>query len=291
MYFREVFLIIMKNRFITALLVTSLVCAAVMTGCGSKESAPESAASSAEESSEESSSEEEVSEESALSSEETAFSEEEAAPEDSVAETEEYPTMTPTEENVFDPGFEPETIMDENYDPTVVEDPVIPESPDGEGAISFTGQKVNVSADTAAAEIGKDYTVNDASGNALYTIRIDSMENTEKRSDFEEEAANVILVNYTVTSQSAADPVFVGASGFRLTDENGTAFRSYEFDPEAMPSTQIAPLAKGETGSFSIAYAVDQAPSALSLVFGDPEGADTWQYKLEASSDLLAGLK
>jgi len=279
----------MKYRFIAVILASALLTAGILGGCGSKETSSEtaSAAESQESTVEEDSS---APEETEASSDETEFSEAEADSSESEAETEEYPTMTPTEDNVFDPGFEPQTIMDESFDPTVVEDPDIPESPDGEGTVSFAGEKVSVSADAVAAEIGSDCTVKDPSGAALCSVKIDSMEVSDIRSDFEEDAANVILVRYTVSGVESSDPVYVGPSSFRLIDESSTACRSYELDPEAEPQSQIAPLGKGESGSFCIAFALDKKPSELTLVYGDPESTGSGQYTLAASQDLLAAL-
>ncbi|MBQ6468722.1 MAG: hypothetical protein IJJ50_01545 [Lachnospiraceae bacterium] len=276
----------MKHITAALLLSIALLLGTVLTGCGSKAASEAPEASSSSESEEKETTAESSETVKAVSSE-TGVPE----PEDSSSAEEPVPTMTPTEDNEFDPGFNPQTIIDENYDPTVVEDPVIPPSPDGEGTVSFQGEKVSVAQDAEAAEAGREYPVTDAAGASSYTLRIDSMELTDMRSDFEEDASNVVLVRYTVTSVASSDPVFAGASGFRLVDGNNIACRSYELDPEAEPLSQISPLSKGESGSFCIAFAVEGAPSSLTLVFGDPAGTGARQYTLKASSSLIAGLK
>ena len=275
----------MKYQKAVVILSVAAMLGFTLSGCGSGKSSSDTA-SSAETASV--SGEASVPEDSSADSLSEPASDTESA--ESFSEEDSAPPITPTEDNDFDPGFNPQTIIDENFDPTEAEEPFIPDTPDGEGALSFAGEQVKTGAETKTAEIGKEYSVTDTSGNALYSVRIDSMELTDARSDFEEDASNVVIVRYTVTSVSSSDSVYVGALGFRLTDENNKAFRSYELDPETEPGSQISPLSKGETGSFCIAYAVEGSPSSLSLVFGDPDGSGSWQYILPAASDLISGL-
>ena len=200
---------------------------------------------------------------------------------------EEVPTIAPSEDEAFDPGFEPKTIIDENYDDATVEDPVIPESPDGEGAVAPEGTQVEMQEDTVRASLGEVMTVSGEDGNPLYTITVDSMELTDERNSYADPEEQIVKILYTVENTSSDEPVFAGPFRFRLTDENGLACRTYEQDTAVESRADIIPVEKGASAQFAIAYAIDGAPGGLTLLFEDA-GA---QYALEAPEDLLAALR
>ena len=281
----------MKYKVIAALLACAMgIC--LISGCGKNASESSGADSSVIESIAEKP--EEPKEESAEESVPAGLAEQ-GSPDyvESNPDVEAIPTIDASQGEQYDPGFNPQTVIDENFDPTTVEDPVIPDSPDGEGAVMPSGETVEIGSDAKHASVGEECSVpgTGSSDEAAYSVRVDSIELTPERNNYSDEEANVVKVVYTVTSISAADPVFVGPFRFRLTDENGTASRTYEQDTAVDSRADILPVESGSSGTFSIAFALDGRPSSLTLIFEDTDAENAVQYLIDVPGEVISAIK
>lgn len=149
----------------------------------------------------------------------------------------------------------------------------------GEEIVAFEpGEKVIPAENSTEAE--KNSIVLEKDGKDYYGLTIDKIELTDKRNPYEEEADQVIAVTFTYENYAVDSMLLIGSSRFHMADEDGLACAAYSLETS---ETEIMPIAVGESCTATVAFAVPENTTEVTLYYTDFNLGENSEYSFQYS--------
>ena len=149
-----------------------------------------------------------------------------------------------------------------------------------EGANTYEGEILSLTQASQNINIGDEVTITGDGGS--YSLKIESIEVTDERNEFlDSDPGKVVKVRYTYTATSE-EPVLVGQICFRLMNTKAESYEAYLLDSTNDPEAAPVPSENGTPVTASLAFAVNDDESEVTLIFDDAVYVSGAEYYIHA---------